>query len=162
MREDASISSTTVLTRSERVTRRALAVCYRLHREEPSGIEVIVIRTRTGFWTLPGGRVDPGETPAEAAEREAFEEAGVTGRLDPQPVDAVVLIKRPSDLVRPALARAPVFLLEVLSAVDPEETYRRPEWTTPAVAERRLAEGRMPWSSGARLRALHAAMRALG
>jgi ADP-ribose pyrophosphatase YjhB (NUDIX family) len=107
------------------MTRRALAVCYRLRPEFPGGIEVVVIRTRSGRWTLPGGRVDAGETPGQAAEREAFEEAGVSGRLDPQPVGAVVLIKRPSELLRPAMSHAPVFLLEVLATEDPEETCRR-------------------------------------
>jgi 8-oxo-dGTP pyrophosphatase MutT (NUDIX family) len=121
-----------------------------------------VIRTRGGLWTIPGGRVDPGETPAEAAEREAFEEAGVSGRLRAAPVDSVVLIKRPSEVLRPSTTRAPVFLLEVLAAEEPEETYRHPEWMTPAEAKRRLAEGRLPWSSAARIRAVHAAMRALG
>jgi 8-oxo-dGTP pyrophosphatase MutT (NUDIX family) len=151
-----------VISRSDRTTRRALAVCYRLRRETLGGIEVVVIRTRSGLWTIPGGRVDPGETPAQAAEREAFEEAGVSGLLDPRPVDAVVLIKRPSELLRPALMHAPVFLLEVLAAEEPEESYRYPEWMTPADAEKRLSDGRMPWSSGARIRALHAGMRALG
>jgi 8-oxo-dGTP pyrophosphatase MutT (NUDIX family) len=144
------------------MTRRALAVCYRLRPESPGGIEIVVIRTRSGRWTLPGGRVDPGETPAQAAEREAFEEAGVSGRLDPQPAGAVVLIKRPSELLRPAMSHAPVFLLEVLATQDPEETYRHPEWVTPLDAETRLGERRLPWDSGARVRALHAAMRALG
>lgn len=33
-------------------------------------------------WCIPSGRLEPGETPEQAAEREAFEEAGVTvGRL---------------------------------------------------------------------------------
>jgi 8-oxo-dGTP diphosphatase len=32
----------------------------------------------TGFWSVPGGLVDPGETPQEAATRELFEEAGIT------------------------------------------------------------------------------------
>jgi 8-oxo-dGTP pyrophosphatase MutT (NUDIX family) len=106
--------------------------------------------------------VDPGETPAEAAEREAFEEAGVSGRLDPQPVDAVMLIKRPTEVLRPTRMRAPVFLLEVLATEAPEETYRHPEWLAPAEAEQRLSQGRMRWSSAARVRALHAAMRTLG
>lgn len=32
------------------------------------------------YWTLPGGGVEPGETPAQAAEREVFEETGI--RID--------------------------------------------------------------------------------
>ena len=35
-----------------------------------------------GTWALPKGIVDPGESPAETAIREGFEETGVAGRLD--------------------------------------------------------------------------------
>ncbi|ANY10696.1 NUDIX hydrolase [Pseudonocardia sp. HH130630-07] len=28
-------------------------------------------------WTFPGGKIEPGETPERAAEREAFEETGI-------------------------------------------------------------------------------------
>ena len=34
-------------------------------------------RVDTGRWSLPGGAIDPGEQPAEAAVREVFEETGV-------------------------------------------------------------------------------------
>lgn len=34
-----------------------------------------------GRWTVPGGWIDPGDAPAEAAERELFEETGYTGRV---------------------------------------------------------------------------------
>jgi 8-oxo-dGTP diphosphatase len=30
------------------------------------------------YWTLPGGLLEPGETPVEAVKRETFEEAGIT------------------------------------------------------------------------------------
>ena len=36
---------------------------------------------REGTWALPKGLVDPGESPAETALREGFEETGVSGRL---------------------------------------------------------------------------------
>ena len=37
---------------------------------------------RPPVWALPKGLVDPGETPAETAVREAAEETGLEGRLD--------------------------------------------------------------------------------
>jgi 8-oxo-dGTP pyrophosphatase MutT (NUDIX family) len=37
---------------------------------------------RVGIWALPKGLVDDGESPAETAVREAFEETGVHGRLE--------------------------------------------------------------------------------
>jgi 8-oxo-dGTP pyrophosphatase MutT (NUDIX family) len=38
-------------------------------------------RTDNGEWCLPGGGIDAGERPAEAAEREVFEETGLTVRV---------------------------------------------------------------------------------
>jgi ADP-ribose pyrophosphatase YjhB (NUDIX family) len=45
------------------------------------GSDVLLVRERQdGLWALPGGYVDVGDSPAEAAERETFEEAGVEVR----------------------------------------------------------------------------------
>lgn len=49
------------------------------------GAEVLLIRRskppRVGEWSLPGGRIEPGERAAEAALRELREETGVEARL---------------------------------------------------------------------------------
>ena len=45
--------------------------------------EVLLVRERIdGRWSLPGGFVDVGDSPSEAAVREAVEEAGVVARVE--------------------------------------------------------------------------------
>ena len=41
---------------------------------------LLVQRSDDNLWALPGGITDPGETLAESAERELWEEAGIVGR----------------------------------------------------------------------------------
>jgi 8-oxo-dGTP diphosphatase len=54
-------------------------VCFR-------GEDVLLIRRgrppRQGEWSLPGGRIEPGERAVEAALRELREETGVEARLE--------------------------------------------------------------------------------
>jgi 8-oxo-dGTP pyrophosphatase MutT (NUDIX family) len=44
---------------------------------DPAGRVLLGRRSDTGGWALPGGIIDPGEEPADAAVREIFEETGV-------------------------------------------------------------------------------------
>ncbi len=47
------------------------------------GDDVLLVRERMdGRWSLPGGFVDVGDSPSEAAVREAAEEAGVVARVE--------------------------------------------------------------------------------
>ena len=40
--------------------------------------EILFVRKRNAKWNLPGGRVEKGETPMQAAMREMVEETGLT------------------------------------------------------------------------------------
>jgi 8-oxo-dGTP pyrophosphatase MutT (NUDIX family) len=41
---------------------------------------ILVQRTKSGYWNLPAGAIDPGEKPAQAIVREVFEETGLIAR----------------------------------------------------------------------------------
>src|SRR3954453_10989637 len=58
-------------------------------------IEVLLVTSRrSGRWTIPKGWPMPGKSLAEAAEQEAFEEAGVRGTIDPKPIGTIRHLKQ--------------------------------------------------------------------
>lgn len=50
--------------------------------ESEGQIKIVLVSTIKGNWTLPKGVIDPGDSPQEAAIREAWEEAGIEGEMD--------------------------------------------------------------------------------
>jgi 8-oxo-dGTP pyrophosphatase MutT (NUDIX family) len=134
---------------------RVLAVCY---RNTSSGAEVLLVRSRRGLWTIPGGRVDPGETPGRAALRELREEASVVGASVGAPVTYVSVIKNAKDVLRLGAARAPVFLVRAEGDATSDEQWRTPTWFTPLDARAALVDGRIRWAPRWRLAALDAAV----
>lgn len=79
MRLPALLGKAVQRTRSRgRVPLQVGALPYR--RREDGSIEVMLVTTRSsGRWIIPKGWPIAGKTPAEAAEQEAYEEAGVRG-----------------------------------------------------------------------------------
>ncbi len=63
--------------------------------ENSIGQALIVKANYKPYWTFPGGVVDNGETPLNAAVRETFEEVGIT--IDPRSVTFVAVVNRKSD-----------------------------------------------------------------
>ena len=65
-------------------------------RSRPDGsLEVLLITTRgSGRWTVPKGWPMRGLSDHEAAAREAFEEAGVRGRIDPAAIGSFEYAKK--------------------------------------------------------------------
>ncbi|MBN1627596.1 MAG: NUDIX domain-containing protein [Deltaproteobacteria bacterium] len=100
------------------------AICY---RSANNTTEYLLVKTRLGRWTLPKGGVEPGEKGWAAAEREAFEEAGVTGIIVHGPLTTYLHGKKEwEEEGREVLVHA--FLLEVKKAQPPEEQLRDPTW----------------------------------
>jgi len=91
--------------------------------------EVMLVTSRTTQrWIVPKGWPIKGLTPAEAAAREAFEEAGVIGRILPEPAGRYTYWKRMSDHF--ILCDVTLYLLEVDRQLDtwPEQAQRRSQW----------------------------------
>lgn len=121
------------------------AVCYRLRS---NGIEFLLIQTRGGRWTFPKGGIEPGLTHAQAAALEAFEEAGVHGRMEDTPFTHYTRRKRADIRGSARSAKKQVVvnahLCEVLRLGPPQESNRNPTWFSARRAKRHLQQDRKP------------------
>ena len=131
------------------------AVCYRLRDRE---LEFLLVRTRNGHWTFPKGGVDEDATYAEAAAREAYEEAGVKGRVEHTPFVSYLHCK-PTRLRSPRRAvLVNAHLCEVKRLVPPQEPRRDPTWFSASEAKQRLRQYRTPEYADEVIRVIDRAM----
>jgi len=115
-------------------------VCY---RQSETSVEFLLVKTSSGKWTFPKGRLSSSMSASESAAREAWEEAGVRGQIAERHFDSYLDSKRTlGSEPRTREFRIVTFLLEVHTTVDPEENGRKPTWFAPRTAKRCLAEGR--------------------
>ena len=117
------------------------AVCYRLQGAE---VEFLLVNTNGGNkWTFPKGSPDSRLSHSQAAEREAAEEGGAVGTIEPRHFHLYIHSKgvfwQPGG-VQEFVVKA--FLLEVHQMRRPEEPLRRPTWVSPEEARLMLAKGR--------------------
>jgi 8-oxo-dGTP pyrophosphatase MutT (NUDIX family) len=125
-----------------RSTEQVAAVCYRARN---TGIEFLLVQTRSGRWTFPKGNAEPGLTHAQAAALEAFEEAGVHGRIEEAAFARYTRRKR-TDSRSPDATGLTVsaHLCEVSWLDPPQEFDRNPTWFSAPQAKRHLRGGRKP------------------
>lgn len=123
-----------------RGSEQVAAVCYRVRR---SAIEFLLVQTRGGRWIFPKGSAEPGLTPAQAAALEAFEEAGVHGRIEEASFAGYVR-RRTGDPRDSGAIELTVkaYLCEVLWLDPPQELDRHPTWFSARKAKRRLRDNR--------------------
>lgn len=111
------------------------AVCYRIRPDDQ--VEFLLVRTKAGRWTFPKGGVEGDPSFAAAAAREAYEEAGVLGRVHHSCFARYLHRKngRGAHLVH-------AHLFEVMHVGRTEEVHRFPTWFSAEKAKRRLRRDR--------------------
>lgn len=113
------------------------AVC----RDPATGRVLLITSRGTGRWVIPKGWPMEGRTLPGAAAQEAWEEAGVRGRVHPTELGRCRYDKGQDEgFAIPVEMR--VFLLEVTALSDdfPEESQRRRQWFAPAKAAQHVDE----------------------
>lgn len=117
------------------------AVCY---RRRGTVVEFLLVNTNGGGkWTFPKGAPDARLSHSQAAEREAVEEAGAVGMIEPRHFHLYLHSKgvfwQPNG-VQEYVVKA--FLMEVQQVQPPHEDLRNPTWFTADEARKVLAKGR--------------------
>ena len=98
---------------------------------------ICMVTSRSGRrWVLPKGQIEAHQSPRDAALAEAWEEAGILGRVGPEPIGAFAYEK--NGIVH----EVAVFLMTVTTerAEWPEKTQRLREWVPVAEALERIEE----------------------
>jgi len=116
------------------------------YRRTAEGLEFLLITSRRGKrWIFPKGEPMILRSPPATAAQEAFEEAGVEGRVGTAPVGRYHTIKRPH--TQPMRVEVEMFPLEVETVHEdwPEKEFRQRRWARRAeacalISEHELAE----------------------
>ena len=112
---------------------QACAVPFRVDAER---VEFCLITSSAGRWKFPKGFVEPGETFVEAALKEAFEEAGLHGRVIGDPIGCYSIKKKG----RPRTVIAVLMEVSQCDAVWEEDAMRERRWATPEEAHALVSE----------------------
>lgn len=111
------------------------------YRWSPAGLEVMLVTSRTTHrWVLPKGSIGSGLSAYEAAALEAYEEAGVEGRIGRSCFGIYAYTKRNEKKQKRCLVK--VFPLRVACVLPnwPERRQRRRQWVSFCTAAARVQE----------------------
>ena len=136
--EWASSGKSSSLPLSPSQLEQVAAVCYRVRG---ASVEFLLVRTRNGRWTFPKGGAESGLTHSQAAALEAFEEAGVHGRMEEAAFTQYRRGKR-INMQEFGAGIVHAYLCEVLRLGTPQEANRNRTWFSAEKAKWQLRENR--------------------
>ncbi|MEM7599457.1 MAG: NUDIX hydrolase [Pseudomonadota bacterium] len=115
------------------------ALCYRV---VDGKVKVLLITSRrTGRWIIPKGWPVDGKTPIESALTEAWEEAGVEGRVSGDCLGLFSYQKNIEDADElPCVAMVYPLKVKTLAANYPEKGQRKRRWMSPKKAAEKVDE----------------------
>lgn len=114
------------------------ALCYRIREGK---LEYLLVTSRgTGRWVIPKGWPIDGETPADAARQEAWEEGGVIGKPVGNAIGVYSYTKTGDRERLPHIVVVFPIRVKRIEEVFPEYRERRRKWFSPKKAAARLAE----------------------
>lgn len=124
-----------------RIHEQYAAICYRRVPECEDAEMLVVTSRESGRWVVPKGWAIKGKKPHEVAAIEAYEEAGVRGKVKKKPFGYFTYLKQLADGNRvPCIVE--LHLLEVEQTLQdfPERGQRRAEWVSFVEAANRVRE----------------------
>ncbi len=100
------------------------------------GLVCVVTSRDSARWVIPKGHIESGHTPEEAAAREAWEEAGLRGEVDPVPLGSYSYKKNDRRHI------VSVHRMNLIAEEElwPEKFVRQRQWVTIQEAIRRMKE----------------------
>lgn len=106
-------------------------------RQPDGSIQILLVTSRTTKrWLVPKGWIAPSRSPAEAAAKEAAEEAGIIGKIVSDEPTGSYRYEKTLRSGRKVVCQVSVFLLRVERQLLtwPEKNQRRLQWVTPLEA----------------------------
>jgi 8-oxo-dGTP pyrophosphatase MutT (NUDIX family) len=117
------------------------ALCYRV-KKKANAVEVLLVTSRdTGRWVIPKGWPMSGKCSHEVAAREAYEEAGVRGTIESEPLGSYTYPKLLKDGLK-VICKVQVHVLEASDIAKnfKEKGERKAEWVSCDEASTRVNE----------------------
>ena len=124
-----------------RVYEQYAALCYRRMPEHRTAEVLVVTSRESGRWIVPKGWPIKGKKPHEVAAIEAFEEAGVRGKVKKKPFGYFTYLKQlGDDISAPCVVELHLLEVEQIFQDFPEKGQRRSEWVSFIEAASRVRE----------------------